>query len=156
MTLSNYFVELFRKALQKEIYYIVKEIAKDDGSEPLQYIYELDRLGKLVKDDLITFLKSEFDIDQLRTSINKHNGIADNIYIIGHVMLQTISERIICEIINHNDGIQRLEDLHDIYLDGYLNNLELVDYLQEEKPFYDSNDNFDYAAHLEKHFGLTF
>ena len=148
LPLSNYFDELFRKTLQVEIYYIVKEITKADGSETLQYIYELDRLGKLVKHDLVTFLKSEYDIDQLRNSINEHNGVADNIFLIAHEMLQTISNRIIHEIINLNDGLKRLEDLHDIYLEGNLTNLELIEYLQDEKPSYDSNYNFDYTAHL--------
>ena len=60
------------KTIQPVTYKIMDEIIsqKTDGIDILQYIYEIDCMGKLVNQDLIKFLRSEYDIDQLKNYIN--------------------------------------------------------------------------------------
>ena len=115
-----------RKTLQPVIYRIMEEIMcqKTDGMETLEYIYELDCMGKLNNQDLIKFLRSEYDIDQLEKIINQES---DN----PEIMLHIMSDRIICDIIRLNgvDGLKRLGDMNKIQT---LTNLELIEFLHEE------------------------
>ena len=120
-----------RKTLQPVIYRIMEEkmCQKIDGIETLEYIYELDCMGKLNNQDFIKFLRSEYDIDQLEEIIfeSRVNQESDD----PEIMLQIMSDRIICEIIRVNglDEFMRLGDMNKIRT---LTDLELLEFLHEK------------------------
>ena len=115
-----------RKTIQPVIYRIIEEIMcqKTDGIVTLEYIYELDCIGKLNNQDLIKFLRSEYDIDQLDEIINQESDDPE-------IMLQIMSDRIICNLISVNglDGFMTLGDMNKIRT---LTDLELIAFLQEK------------------------
>ena len=120
-----------RKTIQPVIYRIIEQIMcqKTDGIVTLEYIYELDCMGKLNNQDLIKFLRSEYDIDQLEEIIfeSRVNQESDD----PEIMLQIMSDRIICEIIRVNglDEFMRLGDMNKIRT---LTDLELIEFLHEK------------------------
>ena len=114
-----------RKTLQSVIYQILEEIIseKTDGIETLHYIYELDCMGKLVNQDLIKFLRSEYDIDQLENYIDDDSEDTE-------IVLHIVSDRIICDIIRLN-GLDEFERLGEMNKVQTLTKLELIAFLQE-------------------------
>ena len=115
-----------RKTLQPVIYRIIEEkmCQQTNGIVTLEYIYELDCIGKLNNQDLIKFLRSEYDIDQLDEIINQESDDPE-------IMLQIMSDRIICNLISVNglDGFMTLGDMNKIRT---LTDLELIAFLQEK------------------------
>ena len=115
-----------RKTLQSVIYQILEEIISEnqpDGIESLHYIYELDFMGKLVNQDLIKFLRSEYDIDQLENYIDDDSEDTE-------IVLHIVSDRIICDIIRLN-GLDEFERLGEMNKVQTLTKLELIAFLQE-------------------------
>ena len=119
-----------RKTLQPVIYGIMEELMcqKTNGIETLEYIYELDCMGKLNNQDLIKFLRSEYDIDQLEEIIfeSRVNQESDD----PEIMLHIMSDRIICDIIRLN-GLDEFERLGEMNKVKTLTKLELIAFLQE-------------------------
>ena len=125
-----------RKTIQPVIYRILSEITGKCGIETLQYIYELDCMGKLVNQDLIKFLRSEYDIDQLKYYISEYLDSTET-------MLQVVSDRIICDIIRLN-GLDEFERLGHMNKIQTLTNRELITFLREEiHETCESNDSSD-------------
>ena len=120
-----------RKTIQPVIYRIIEEIMcqKTDGIVTLEYIYELDCMGKLNNQDLIKFLRSEYDIDQLEEIIfeSRVNQESDD----PEIMLHIMSDRIICDIIRLN-GLDEFERLGEMNKVKTLTKLELIAFLQEK------------------------
>ena len=114
-----------RKTLQPVIYRIIEEkmCQQTNGIVTLEYIYELDCIGKLNNQDLIKFLRSEYDIDQLDEIINQESDDPE-------IMLHIMSDRIICDIIRLN-GLDEFERLGEMNKVKTLTKLELIAFLQE-------------------------
>ena len=130
-----------RKTIQPVIYRILSEITGTCGIETLQYIYELDCIGKLVNQDLIKFLRSEYDIDQLKYYISEYLDSTET-------MLQVVSDRIICDIIRLN-GLDEFERLGHMNKTQKLTNLELITFLREEiREMCESNDSRDFSVKI--------
>ena len=135
-----------RKTIKPVIYKIMEEIIsqKTEGIETFQLIYELDSMGKLTKTELIKFLtilenkinlieflRSKYDIDQLKNYINEDSDDTE-------IMLQIIR-------LNNWDDFERLDDMNKIQT---LTNLELIEFLNlevlhEMREADDSNDASD-------------
>ena len=130
-----------RKTIQPVIYRIIEEIMcqKTDGIVTLEYIYELDCMGKLNNQDLIKFLRSEYEIDQLDEIINQESDDPE-------IMLHIISDRIICNIISAN-GLDGLMTLGGMNKNRTLTDLDLIAFLEEKihekREADDSNDVSD-------------